>query len=883
MTASRAMRDLVIGLCPGGVPQPRLVAAVNRAGGVGVLEFGDGDRRARQALDLAAEWTEEPFGIRIADGCAFSHADFASLPGAGRVDTIVLGSPGLLVPELCAFPRVLVEVISLAEARVAADAGATGLIARGSESGGRCGELSAFVLLQRLLSDPQLRLPVWAAGGIGPRTAAASLVGGAAGVVLEVQLALFPEAEAPAELVAAVRRTDGSESGRPANVGRDGFLARSFADRFQDAGAAVRAVRAALLETVADPAGDTAAAVLRPGAALAARLGTTLPVLQGPMTRVSDRPDFAAAVAGAGALPFLALALAGPEQTRSLLAETADRLGDLPWGVGILGFAPDEIRSAQLEVIHEVKPAYVIIAGGRPSQAKALDAAGIAAFLHVPSPGLLEQFLKAGARRFVFEGSECGGHVGPRSSFCLWEAQCEVLETFAADHPDAAADLEVVFAGGIHDERSAAMVAALAAPLATSGAAVGMLMGTAYLFTEEAVRCGAIQPVFQQQVVSAEHTDLLETAPGHATRGVASQYTETFRERKEGLAAHGMQGRQMWELLEQLNVGRLRIASRGVQRVGAQLEPVSEAMQLSDGLFMAGQVATLRTSVTTLETLHHAVTAGAAEFHAERREAIRTQLGYRSSVQASDPPAPPPLDVAVVGMACVFPQSPDLAEFWASVLDGTDAITEVPRQRWDPDVYYRAEVGPRDAGRYTQSKWGGFLPPVPIDPLRYGIPPSALASIEPSQLLSLETARRALADAGYDRTGVDHSRTAVVFGVEAGSDLSHAGVLRTLLPAYLGEVPRELSEQLPRLTEDSFPGVLANVIAGRIANRLDLGGGCRRCLQGADRRHQRPGCLRRSRPAQRHQRLSAVLLRARALADRPLPYVRRERRRYRAR
>ena len=37
-------------------------------------------------------------------------------------------------------------------------------------------------------------------------------------------------------------------------------------------------------------------------------------------------------------------------------------------------------------------------------------------------------------------------------------------------------------------------------------------------------------------------------------------------------------------------------------------------------------------------------------------------------------------------------------------------------------------------------------------------------------------------------------------------------------------MPEALDERLPRLTEDSFPGVLANVIAGRIANRLDLGG-----------------------------------------------------------
>ena len=68
-----------------------------------------------------------------------------------------------------------------------------------------------------------------------------------------------------------------------------------------------------------------------------------------------------------------------------------------------------------------------LIAGGRPSQAAPLEAEGIATYLHVPSPGLLDRFLKDGARRFVFEGRECGGHVGPRSSFALWERQIERL------------------------------------------------------------------------------------------------------------------------------------------------------------------------------------------------------------------------------------------------------------------------------------------------------------------------------------------------------------------------------------------------------------------------------------------------------------------------
>jgi acyl transferase domain-containing protein len=92
------------------------------------------------------------------------------------------------------------------------------------------------------------------------------------------------------------------------------------------------------------------------------------------------------------------------------------------------------------------------------------------------------------------------------------------------------------------------------------------------------------------------------------------------------------------------------------------------------------------------------------------------------------------------------------------------------------------------------------------------------------QLLSLEAARRALDDAGYGERPFNRERTSVIFGAEAGTDLSSAYGFRALLPGYLGELPPELDEHLPRLTEDSFPGVLANVIAGRIANRLDLGG-----------------------------------------------------------
>ncbi|NUP35343.1 MAG: type I polyketide synthase, partial [Streptomycetaceae bacterium] len=549
---------------------------------------------------------------------------------------------------------------------------------------------------------------------------------------------------------------------------------------------------------------------LGPSAVLRPRL----PVVQGPMTRVSDRAEFAEAVAAGDGLPFLALALLDGDAVRTLLAETAARLGGKPWGVGLLGFAPPDLRERQLAAVAEVRPPYALIAGGRPDQAAPLEAAGIATYLHVPSPGLLEQFLRAGARRFVFEGLECGGHVGPRASFPLWETQIDVLLRHARKH--GAADLDVLFAGGIHDARSAAMVAAASAPLTERGARIGVLMGTAYLFTDEAVAAGAILPGFRDAAVECGETVLLRTAPGHATRCADTPFVAAFATARADLEARGVPATDMWAELEGLNLGRLRIASKGVRRAGSDLVRVDEATQRRDGMFMLGQTAALRGATTDIAALHREVTDGAVEFLTSRAD----ELGLGAAVAD----AAEPLDVAIVGMGCVFPGAADVAGFWRTVVGGADAVSEVPRERWDHDLYYDPEAVRDPRGR-TPSKWGGFVPRIPFDPTAYGIPPASLGSVEPAQLLALHVAARALHDAGYgDGREFDRSRTAVVFGAEAGTDLAGAYGFRSLYPAYFGALPADLDAELPMPTEDSFPGVLANVIAGRIANRLDLGG-----------------------------------------------------------
>src|SRR5690606_39699612 len=124
-------------------------------------------------------------------------------------------------------------------------------------------------------------------------------------------------------------------------VGQDTAAAARLSGRFGTVGGLVDALRTAIAEHV-DAARRTEP--LAPGRGVAEAVGTRYPVVQGPMTRVSDRAPFAAAVAEGGGLPFLALALLRAPEVRPLLAETKELLGDRPWGVGVLGFVPKELR-----------------------------------------------------------------------------------------------------------------------------------------------------------------------------------------------------------------------------------------------------------------------------------------------------------------------------------------------------------------------------------------------------------------------------------------------------------------------------------------------------------------------------------------------------------
>ncbi|MCY0935119.1 type I polyketide synthase [Streptomyces sp. H34-S4] len=190
--------------------------------------------------------------------------------------------------------------------------------------------------------------------------------------------------------------------------------------------------------------------------------------------------------------------------------------------------------------------------------------------------------------------------------------------------------------------------------------------------------------------------------------------------------------------------------------------------------------------------------------------------------------------IAIVGLSALYPKAPNLNEFWANVVSAADCIEDVPDTHWDVSEHYDPDPSVPDK---TYSRRGGFIPDVPFNPLEFGLPPNTLEVTDVLQLLSLVVARDLLKDAGADQPWYDASRTGVVLGITGANQLTQPLTARLQTPV-IKEVVRSCglsdkdAEEIAakfRLAyapweENSFPGMLGNVVAGRVANRLDLGG-----------------------------------------------------------
>ncbi len=206
------------------------------------------------------------------------------------------------------------------------------------------------------------------------------------------------------------------------------------------------------------------------------------------------------------------------------------------------------------------------------------------------------------------------------------------------------------------------------------------------------------------------------------------------------------------------------------------------------------------------------------------------------------------IPLAIVGIGCLFPKAAGSGHYWANVKHGVDCVTEVPATHWNPADYFDADPKTPDM---TYARRGGFLEVVDFNPREFGISPRDIEATDTTQLLGLVVAKQALTDAGVvlaDRNAapengsavthaIDRTRVSVILGVTGtlelviplGARLGHPKWKKAMKAAgipddRIEDAAARIAESYVPWQENSFPGLLGNVVAGRIANRLDLQG-----------------------------------------------------------
>lgn len=160
--------------------------------------------------------------------------------------------------------------------------------------------------------------------------------------------------------------------------------------------------------------------------------------------------------------------------------------------------------------------------------------------------------------------------------------------------------------------------------------------------------------------------------------------------------------------------------------------------------------------------------------------------------------------IAIIGMGCRFPGARDPEDFWQLLRDGVDAITEIPKERWDLRAFY--DPNPEISGKMN-TRWGGFLDQVDqFDPRFFSISPRETENIDPQQRLLLEVSWEALESAGHAPDKLSGSQCGAFIGIST-SDYS-----------------RLYFDDFARINAYTGTGNAHSIAANRLSYVLDLRG-----------------------------------------------------------
>jgi enediyne polyketide synthase len=200
--------------------------------------------------------------------------------------------------------------------------------------------------------------------------------------------------------------------------------------------------------------------------------------------------------------------------------------------------------------------------------------------------------------------------------------------------------------------------------------------------------------------------------------------------------------------------------------------------------------------------------------------------------------------IAITGIACRYPDASSPAELWENVLAGRRAFRRIPDERLRLEDYWSPDPAAPD--RFYTRK-AAVIEGFEFDRVKYKIAGSTFRTTDMTHWLALDTAARALDDAGFaDGEGLPRASTIVIVGNSLAGEFTRANLMRLRWPyvrrtlgsaltelgwddgklaGFMAGLEQRYKSAFPPIDEDTLAGGLSNTIAGRICNHFDLGGG----------------------------------------------------------
>lgn len=200
--------------------------------------------------------------------------------------------------------------------------------------------------------------------------------------------------------------------------------------------------------------------------------------------------------------------------------------------------------------------------------------------------------------------------------------------------------------------------------------------------------------------------------------------------------------------------------------------------------------------------------------------------------------------IAVVGMACEFPDAPSPSRLWENVLAQRRAFRRLPSERLCLEDYWSGDRAAEDRLYATEA---AVIEGYEFDRVRFRVPGGAYRAADLTHWLALDVACRALADSGFaEAVGLPRESTGVLVGNTLTGEMTRAESMRLRWPyvrriadaalrrqeidpalrrSLLADMEQTYKAPFQPIGDESLAGALSNTIAGRVCNHLDLGGG----------------------------------------------------------